>query len=198
MLGNALISVYDKSRLEHIVGAFVRHKIKIISTGGTAEAIKKLHHEVVEVSEYTGFPEMPGGLVKTLHPKIHAGILGDWSDLKQLKYLQDNKIEPIDFVVSNLYPFREVVRSDPSNLKKAVDNIDIGGVTLIRAAAKGAFLNNRVMPVTRPAQYDVLIRELDKHETFKDELRHKLAREAFAITAEYDAAIESYLGKLKQ
>ena len=198
MLGNALISVYDKSRLEHIVGAFVRHKIKIISTGGTAEAIKKLHHEVVEVSEYTGFPEMPGGLVKTLHPKIHAGILGDWSDLKQLKYLQDNKIEPIDFVVSNLYPFREIVHSDPSNLKKAVDNIDIGGVTLIRAAAKGAFLNNRVMPVTRPAQYDVLIRELDKHETFKDELRHKLAREAFAITAEYDAAIESYLGKLKQ
>lgn len=198
MLGNALVSVYDKSRLEHIVGAFVRHKIKIISTGGTADAIKKLHHEVVEVSDYTGFPEMPGGLVKTLHPKIHAGILGDWNDPKQLRYLEDNKIEPIDFVVSNLYPFRETVRSDPANLKRAVDNIDIGGVTLIRAAAKGAFLNKRVMPVTRPAQYDVLIRELDKNETFKDELRHKLAREAFAITAEYDAAIESYLGKLKQ
>lgn len=198
MLGNALVSVYDRSRLEHIVGAFVRHRIKIISTGGTAEAIKKLHHEVVEVSDYTGFPEMPGGLVKTLHPKIHAGILGDWNDPKQLKYLQENKIEPIDFVVSNLYPFRETVRSDPANLRRAVDNIDIGGVTLIRAAAKGAFLNNRVVPVTRPAQYDALIRELDKHGTFKEELRHKLAREAFAITAEYDAAIESYLGKLRQ
>ena len=197
MLGNALISVYDKSRLEHIVGAFVRHKIKIISTGGTAEAIKKLHHEVVEVSDYTGFPEMPGGLVKTLHPKIHAGILGDWNDPKQLKFLEENRIEPIDFVVSNLYPFRETIRTDPTNLKRAVDNIDIGGVALIRAAAKGAYLNNRVMPLTRPAQYDVLIRELDKHEAFKDELRHKLGREAFAITAEYDAAIESYLGKVR-
>ncbi|TMI17586.1 hypothetical protein E6H33_02205 [Candidatus Bathyarchaeota archaeon] len=198
MTGNALISVYDKSRLEHIVGAFVRHKIKVISSGGTAQAIRKLRHEIVEVSAYTGFPEMPGGLVKTLHPKIHAGILGDWNDPVQLKYLQENGIEPVDFVVVNLYPFREVVKSDPANLRRAIDNIDIGGVALIRAAAKGAFLNNRVAPLTRPAQYDVLIRELDKHEALPDELRRKLAREAFAVTAEYDAAIESYLGKVKR
>jgi phosphoribosylaminoimidazolecarboxamide formyltransferase/IMP cyclohydrolase len=103
----------------------------------------------------------------------------------------------MDFVVVNLYPFREVVKSDPVNLRRAIDNIDIGGVTLIRAAAKGAFLNNRVVPLTRPAQYDVLIRELDKHESIKDELRHKLAREAFAVTADYDAAIKSYLSKVK-
>jgi phosphoribosylaminoimidazolecarboxamide formyltransferase/IMP cyclohydrolase len=89
------------------------------------------------------------------------------------------------------------VKSDPVNLRRAIDNIDIGGVTLIRAAAKGAFLNSRVVPLTRPAQYDVLIRELDKHESIKDELRHKLAREAFAVTADYDVAIESYLGKVK-
>ena len=197
MAGNALISVYDKSRLEHVVEAFARHKIKVISSGGTAQAIRKLRHEVVEVSAYTGFPEMPGGLVKTLHPKIHAGILGDWKDPVQLKYLQENGIEPVDFVVVNLYPFREAVQSDPVNLRRAIDNIDIGGVALIRAAAKGAFLNNRVVPLTRPAQYDVLIRELDKHESIKDELRRKLAREAFAVTAEYDAAIESYLGKVK-
>ena len=197
MTGNALISVYDKSRLEHIVGAFARHKIKVISSGGTAQAIRKLRHEVVEVSTYTGFPEMPGGLVKTLHPKIHAGILGDWNDPVQLKYLQENAIEPVDYVVVNLYPFREVVKNDPANLRRAIDNIDIGGVALIRAAAKGAFLNHRVAPLTRPAQYDVLIRELDKHETVPDELRRKLAREAFAVTAEYDAAIESYLSKVK-
>jgi len=135
--------------------------------------------------------------VKTLHPKIHAGILGDWRDPVQLKYLQENAIEPVDFVVVNLYPFREVVKSDPVNLRRAVDNIDIGGVTLIRAAAKAAFLSNRVVPLTRPAQYDVFIRQLDKHEEVKDELRHKLAREAFTLTAEYDAAIESYLGKVK-
>jgi len=197
LTGNALISVYDKSRLEHIVGAFARHKIKVISSGGTAQAIRKLRHEVVDVSTYTGFPEMPGGLVKTLHPKIHAGILGDWKDPVQAKYMQENGIEPVDFVVVNLYPFREVVKSDPVNLRRAVDNIDIGGVTLIRAAAKGAFLNDRVVPLTRPAQYDVLIRELDKHESIKDELRHKLAREAFALTAEYDGAIELYLSKVK-
>ena len=198
MRGNALISVYDKSRLEHIVGAFSRHKIKVISSGGTAQAIRKLRHEVVEVSAYTGFPEMPGGLVKTLHPKIHAGILGDWTDPVQSRYLQENAIEPVDFVVVNLYPFREVVKSDPANLRRAIDNIDIGGVALIRAAAKGAFLNNRVAPLTRPAQYDVLIRQLDKHEVIPDELRRKLAREAFAVTAEYDSAIESYLGKVKR
>jgi len=197
LASNALISVYDKARLEHIVGAFARHKIRIISTGGTAEAIRKLNHEVVDVSVYTGFPEMPGGLVKTLHPKIHGGILGDWKDPVQSKYLEQNGIEPIDFVVVNLYPFRESVRTDPANLRRAIDNIDIGGVALIRAAAKGAFLNNRVLPLTRPAQYDALIRELDKRETIKDEHRHKLAREAFALTAEYDAAIESYLGKLR-
>ena len=197
MTGNAVISVYDKSRLEHIVGAFARHKIKVISSGGTAQAIRKLRHEVVEVSTYTGFPEMPGGLVKTLHPKIHAGILGDWNDPVQLKYLQENAIEPVDYVVVNLYPFREVVKNDPANLRRAIDNIDIGGVALIRAGAKGAFLNHRVAPLTRPAQYDVLIRELDKHETVPDELRLKLAREAFAVTAEYDAAIESYLSKVK-
>ena len=197
MPGNALVSVYDKSRLEHIVGAFARHKIKLISSGGTAQEIRKLRHEVVEVATYTGFPEMPGGLVKTLHPKIHAGILGDWSVSAQEKYLRENAIEPIDFVVVNLYPFREVVKSDPVNLRRAVDNIDIGGVALVRAAAKGAFLNNRVIPLTKPAQYDVLIRELDKHETVPNELRRKLAREAFAMTAEYDAAIASYLVKVK-
>ena len=197
MVGNALISVYDKSRLEHIVGAFARHKTKIISSGGTAQAIRKLRHEVVDVSAYTGFPEMPGGLVKTLHPKIHAGILGDWNDPVQVNYLEQNAIEPVDFVVVNLYPFREVVKSDPVNLRRAIDNIDIGGVTLIRASAKGAFLNNRVVPLTRPAQYDAFIRELDKHQSIREELRHKLAREAFTLTAEYDAAIENYLSKVK-
>ena len=169
----------------------------MLGSGRTAEAVRKLGFSVVEVSEYTQVSEMPGGLVKTLHPRIHGGILGDWKDPVQLKYLQENGIEPVDFVVVNLYPFREVVKGDPVNLRRAIDNIDIGGVTLIRAAAKGAFLNNRVVPLTRPAQYDVLIRELDKHEEIQEDLRHKLAREAFAVTAQYDAAIESYLGKVK-
>src|SRR5437667_4895106 len=193
----ALVSVYDKTGLETIVAALGKLSIQIIGSCGTAEAIRKAGHKILEVSDYTGTPEMPGGLVKTLHPKIHAGILGDWTDPEQRKYLQENAIEPVDFVVVNLYPFREVVKNDPANLRRAVDNIDIGGVTLIRAAAKGAFLNNRDVPVTRPAQYDVLIREMDKHEEIKNELRHKLAREAFALTAEYDGAIGRYVGKVK-
>src|SRR5207249_11196767 len=109
---------------------------------------------ILEVSEYTQVSEMPGGLVKTLHPRIHGGILGDWKDPAQQKYLEANRIEPVDFVVVNLYPFQEVVKADPENLRKAVDNIDIGGVALIRAAGKGALLNHRVVPVTSPMQYE--------------------------------------------
>src|SRR5467141_4413363 len=177
----ALVSVYDKTGLETIVAALGKQSIRIIGSGGTAEAIRKAGYEILEVSDYTGTPEMPGGLVKTLHPKIHAGILGDWTVPEQRKYLDQQGVRPLDFVIVNLYPFQDTVRNDPVNLQRAIDNIDIGGVALIRAAAKGAFLNNRVAPVTRPAQYDVLIRELDKHEEVPDELRSKLAKDAFAL-----------------
>lgn len=136
---------------------------------------------------------MPGGLVKTLHPKIHAGILGDWNDPVQRKYLDANGVRPLDFVVVNLYPFQEVVRSDPKNLRRAVDNIDIGGVALMRAAAKGALLNRRVVPVTSPSQYSGVMRELDEDGKVGDELRVRLAGEAFALTAEYDSTIREYL-----
>ncbi len=165
----------------------------IIGSGGTAEALKKLGSDVTDVSDYTGFSEMPGGLVKTLHPKIHAGILGDWNDPAQKKYLQTNNVRLFDFVVVNLYPFSEVVASDPSNFRKAVDNIDIGGVALIRAAAKGALLNQRVVPVTSPHRYDDIAREMEKNGRVGAELRAGLAREAFAVTAGYDATIRDYL-----
>ncbi len=148
---------------------------------------------MVEVSEYTGLTEMPGGLVKTLHPRIHGGILGDWNDPAQRRYLEANKIEPLDFVVVNLYPFQEVVKAELGNLRKAVDNIDIGGVTLIRAAGKGALLNQRVVPVTSPAQYDGLVEELEKKGQVGQQLRRKLALDAFALTAEYETAIRNYL-----
>ncbi len=193
MPGNALLSVYDKSGLDLLTKAFATRKIKMIGSGGTAEAIRKLGHLVVEVSEYTGLTEMPGGLVKTLHPRIHGGILGDWNDLAQRRYLESNNIEPLDFVVVNLYPFQEVVKTDPGNLRKAVDNIDIGGVTLIRAAGKGAMLNQRVVPVTSPAQYEGLVEELEKNGQVGQRLRKKLALDAFALTAEYETAIRNYL-----
>lgn len=193
MPGNALVSVYDKTGLDRLAWIFSKLQIRILGSGGTAEAVRKLGLEVTEVSEYTGVKEMPGGLVKTLHPKIHGGILGDWRDPAQKEYLELNGVLPFDFVVVNLYPFQDAVRSDPTNLRKAVDNIDIGGVALIRAAAKGALLNQRVVPVTSPSQYETLVKELERKGYVGSVLRQKLAREAFALTAEYDQAIRDYL-----
>ena len=193
MPGNALVSVYDKTGLDQLARTFSKLQIKILGSGGSADAVRKLGLQVTDVSEYTGVKEMPGGLVKTLHPKIHGGILGDWKDAAQKEYLDTNGIEPLDFVIVNLYPFQEVVKSDPGNLRKAVDNIDIGGVALIRAAAKGALLNQRVVPVTSPAQYETLVKELERKGYVGNELRGEFAREAFALTAEYDRSIRDYL-----
>jgi phosphoribosylaminoimidazolecarboxamide formyltransferase/IMP cyclohydrolase len=196
--GNALLSVYDKTGLDQLAWIFSKLQIKMLGSGGTAEAIRKLGFRVVEVSEYTQVSEMPGGLVKTLHPRIHGGILGDWKDPAQRKYLEANGIEPLDFVVVNLYPFREVVKADPENLRKAVDNIDIGGVALIRAAGKGALLNKRVVPITSPLQYEGVVAELERKGYLGNDLRQRLAREAFVLTADYDKAIRDYLmGQLR-
>jgi len=191
--GNALLSVYDKTGLDRIAWIFSKLHIKMLGSGGTAEAVRKLGFSVVEVSEYTQVSEMPGGLVKTLHPKIHGGILGDWKDPVQQKYLEANGVEPLDFVVVNLYPFREVVKADPENLRKAVENIDIGGVALIRAAGKGALLNYRVVPVTSPLQYEEVVAELERKGYVGNDLRQRLAREAFVLTADYDKAIRDFL-----
>jgi len=191
--GNALLSVYDKTRLDRLAWIFSKLQVKMLGSGGTAEAVRKLGFNILEVSEYTQVLEMPGGLVKTLHPKIHGGILGDWKDPEQRKYLEANMIEPLDFVVVNLYPFQEVVKADPLNLRRAVDNIDIGGVALIRAAGKGALLNHRVVPVTSPMQYEGVVGELERKGFVGNELRQRLAREAFVLTADYDKAIRDYL-----
>ena len=193
MPGNALLSVYDKTGLDRLAWIFSKLQIKMLGSGGTAEAVRKLGFHVVEVSEYTQVSEMPGGLVKTLHPRIHGGILGDWNDAEQRKYLEANRIEPLDFVVVNLYPFQQVVKVDPKDLRKAVDNIDIGGVALIRAAGKGALLNQRVVPVTSPLQYEGVVAELERKGYVGNDLRQHLAREAFVLTADYDKAIRDYL-----
>jgi len=191
--GNALLSVYDKTGLDRLAWIFSKLQVKMLGSGGTAEAVRKLGFNILEVSEYTQVLEMPGGLVKTLHPKIHGGILGDWKDPEQRKYLEANMIEPLDFVVVNLYPFQEVVKADPLNLRRAVDNIDIGGVALIRAAGKGALLNHRVVPMTSPMQYEGVVGELERKGHVGNELRQRLAREAFVLTADYDKAIRDYL-----
>lgn len=193
MPGNALISVYDKTGLDKLAWIFFKLNVKMVASGGTAEAVRKLGMKIVDVSEYTGVKEMPGGLVKTLHPRIHAAILGDWRDPVQKEYLDANGVEPLDFVVVNLYPFRDVIKKDPNNLRMAVDNIDIGGVALIRAAGKGALLNQRVVPITNPNQYQEFVKELERKGYIGNEFRQRLAREAFVVTAEYDQAIRDYL-----
>lgn len=165
----------------------------MMGSGGTAEAIRGLGIKVTEISEYTGVKEMPGGLVKTLHPKVHAAILGNWRDPVQREYLETTGVKPLDFVVVNLYPFSKVVKSEPENLSRAIDNIDIGGVALIRAAGKGAFLNQRVVPITNPSQYASVIEQLETNGHVGSGLRQTLAREAFAVTAEYDRTIRDYL-----
>src|SRR2546428_13895300 len=142
MPGNALLTVYDKTGLDRLAWIVSKLQVKMLGSGGTAEAVRKLGFHVVEVSDYTQVSEMPGGLVKTLHPRIHGGILGDWKDPAQQKYLEANGIEALDFVVVNIYPFQEVVKADPENLRRAVANIYIGGGALDRAAGKGALFKH--------------------------------------------------------
>jgi len=194
MIRKALISVSDKTRIEVLLKALSELGVEIISSGGTAQHIWKLGYRVTEVTEYTGYPEMPGGLVKTLHPKIHGGILGDAKDPGQREYMEKQGISEIDLVVVNLYPFEKQVSEKKPSLKEAAEYIDIGGPALVRAAAKAALLHGRVTILTKPSQYAVLVEQLKKRRgEVSDDFKRKLAQEAFALTASYDQSIREYL-----
>jgi len=190
----ALISVYDKSGLEELVEALGVFGVEIISSGGTARRIGELGYgRLMEVSEYTGFPESPGGLVKTLHPKVHGGLLMDVGDPGHRRWMDENGVRPIDLVVVNLYPFEEVVAGG-ADLLEAGHNIDIGGPTMVRSAAKASILYDKTCVVTDPAQYPEVIRTLKKYKgELTTELRRRYALEAFKRTAAYDKAIVGYL-----
>ncbi len=194
MIKRALISVYDKNELESLVEALGKYDVEIISSGGTARAIKKMDYDkLVEVSDYTGHPESPGGLVKTLHPKVHGGLLLDATDPAHKKWMDENSIKPIDLLVSSLYPFEKVV-ADGADLKKASDNIDIGGPTMTRTAAKASLLYDRACIVTSVDQYPEIIKTLKENDgELTTELRKRYALEAFKRTAGYDKAIVEYL-----
>lgn len=188
----ALISVYDKTGIEALAKELVGLGYVIISTGGTAGYLQDNGIGVVDVSEITGFPEIMDGRVKTLHPKVHGGILarrdneGDMETLKQLS------IKPIDMVVVNLYPFRETVSKKNVTLEKAIENIDIGGPSMIRAAAKNF---KDVIVLTDPADYGWVVEDL-KNGVISDEKRMQLARKAFSLTSYYDSVISEYLRSL--
>jgi phosphoribosylaminoimidazolecarboxamide formyltransferase/IMP cyclohydrolase len=194
LIKKAIISVYDKQGLETLLPALAKYGIKIISSGGTARRIKEIgYSDLVEVSEYTGHPESPGGLVKTLHPKVHGGLLLDRDDAEHAKWMKENNIESIDLVVVNLYPFEKVVAGG-ADLETAGHNIDIGGPTMTRSAAKASLLYDKTCIVSDPAQYPEIIKTLEENNgELTTELRKRYALLAFKRTAGYDAAIVSYL-----
>ncbi len=187
----ALISVTDKSGLVEFARELVAHGVEILSTGGTAKLLQDNGVPVVEVSDYTGFPEMLDGRVKTLHPKIHGGILGRRDLPAHMEQMEKHGIAPIDLVVVNLYQFEKAVARPGCTLEDAVENIDIGGPTLLRAAAKNY---QSVAVVTDPADYPTIIHELKAHGGATTvATRFHLARKVFKLTSEYDGAIYRYL-----
>ncbi len=191
----ALISVHDKRNLEQLARGLVKLGAEIISTGGTYDALQAMGVEARTVADVTGFPEILDGRVKTLHPAIHAGILADRSTPGHLQELQDHGITPIDVVVVNLYPFVQTVSAAPVGLNEAIEQIDIGGVALIRAAAKNF---RHVLVVTDPRDYDDVLEELrrrgdDTATAGHGDFAQNLAARAFAYTASYDSYIASYL-----
>ena len=189
----ALISVWDKTGVVDFARGLHNLGIKIISSGGTAKALSDAGIPVVKASEHTGFPEMLGGRVKTLHPKVHGGILAVRGDKKQMEELGKLGIEKIDIVAVNLYPFKETISKPDATLEDAIENIDIGGPTLVRSAAKN---HAHVAVIVDPKDYACVLEELGRNRlNVSDSTLKALAVKAFAHTAEYDAAIHSYLSK---
>ncbi len=193
-LQRALLSVSDKTGLVELARALNRLGIEMLSTGGTAQLLRDAHIPVVEVADFTGFPEMLDGRVKTLHPKIHGGLLGRRDLASHRDAMTRHGIVPIDLLVVNLYPFRETVAQPGSTLEDAIENIDIGGPAMVRSAAKN---HGHVAVVTDPADYPSLLEELEKsHGELSPATRFELAVKAFSHTAEYDGAIATYLSSL--
>ncbi|MDH5499691.1 MAG: bifunctional phosphoribosylaminoimidazolecarboxamide formyltransferase/IMP cyclohydrolase, partial [Gammaproteobacteria bacterium] len=183
----ALISVSDKRGLIPFAKGLAKLGIEILSTGGTCRQLNEAGIKAIEVSSKTGFPEIMGGRVKTLHPVIHGGLLGRRGIDE--KIMQEHGIEPIDLLAVNLYPFEETVSRQDSTIDDAIENIDIGGPAMIRAASKN---HAGVAVVVDPDEYDGILVAIREH-SLDLEARRKLAAKAFAHTASYDTAITRYL-----
>ena len=189
---NALISVSDKTSLISILKILKKYKIKIISSGGTYKSIRKLGYVCTEISEYTGFKEMLDGRVKTLHPKIHAGILHDRFNKKHQGEMNKKKFPSIDLIIVNFYPFQKIV-TEKKNSEKIIENIDIGGPTMVRSAAKN-FKN--VTIITNKSDYNSLIQEINKNKGGTSlNFRELMSSKAFGLTAYYDAMIANWFNK---
>ncbi len=192
----ALISVSDKSGIAGFAKELHARGIEILSTGGTAELLKKEGIPVVQVSDYTGFPEMMDGRIKTLHPKVHGGILGRRDVDAHMQAMQTHGIQPIDMVVINLYPFEATIAKPGCTLEDAIENIDIGGPAMVRSSAKNY---NDVTIVVDPADYPIVLKEMEESGgEVSLKTRKRLSRSAFAATSRYDAMISGYLSSLEE
>ena len=194
MIKRALLSVSDKKGLVDFAKDLSVMGIDILSTGGTARALRDAGVPVTEVSDYTGFPEMLDGRLKTLHPKIHGGLLSRRSNPKDMEDIEKHGIKPIDMVVVNLYPFEATISKLSVTLEEAIENIDIGGPAMLRAASKNY---QDVTVVVDPGDYTTIIREMKASGgNIGKEMKLRLARKVFAHTGRYDTLIAEYLGRV--
>ena len=193
-IGRALISVSDKTGVLEFARALAAMNVKLLSTGGTAKLLADNGLAVTEVADYTGFPEMLDGRVKTLHPKVHGGILARRDFPEHMAALGQHEIPTIDMVVVNLYPFQQTVAKDQCSLEDAIENIDIGGPAMLRSSAKN---HKDVVVICDPADYVCVLDELRaSNGDVSYETRFALAKKVFAHTAQYDGAITNYFTSL--
>ncbi|HKV36679.1 MAG TPA: bifunctional phosphoribosylaminoimidazolecarboxamide formyltransferase/IMP cyclohydrolase [Pyrinomonadaceae bacterium] len=191
LIKRAIISVSDKTGIIDFARELKHFDVEIISTGGTAKALRDAGIDVRDISDVTGFPEMMDGRVKTLHPRVHGGLLALRDNPEHVAAMQQHGIEPIDMVVVNLYPFAETISREGVTREEAIEQIDIGGPAMIRSAAKNS---SDVAVVVDPAQYPLLIQELHQHNgSISIPVLQRLAAQAFQHTARYDATVSSYL-----
>jgi len=191
----ALLSVSDKNGILQIAGELAKNGVDLLSTGGTAKMIREAGIQVTDVMEYTGFPEMMDGRIKTLHPKIHGALLGKRSNPAHMAKMKDHGIIPIDMVIVNLYPFEATVAKPDCCLAEAIENIDIGGPTMLRSAAKNY---EDVTVIIDHSDYDGVISEMRQNNgCVSVETNFYLAKKVFARTAAYDAAITDYLATIE-
>ncbi len=189
----ALISLSDKDGIVPFARFLSQNNVQIISTGGTAKLLKENGISVKDISDHTGFPEIMDGRVKTLHPKVHGGLLAVRSNIEHMKTLEQHGITPIDMIIVNLYPFEKTVAKSGVTLEEAIENIDIGGPSMLRSAAKNF---ESVTVITDPEDYTRIEREMEENEmSVSVDTNRELACKVFKKTSSYDKAIFDYISR---
>ena len=193
-ISTALISVTDKSGIVEFARSLEKLGIEILSTGGTARTMRDGGVKVLDISEYTGFPEMMDGRVKTLHPKVHGGLLGRRDNQQDIQMMTTHGIKNIDLVLVNLYQFELTVAKEGCTLEEAVENIDIGGPSMLRSAAKNF---QYVTVIVDPSDYSKVLKEIAEFGGTTLKTRFELAKKVFNLTWHYDRAISDYLQRVQ-